>query len=57
MHPSANPSFGNARALYIIGKTSFMNMRYIFKKSIMTLAQAYIANHERYGSSFILNTL
>jgi hypothetical protein len=48
MHPLANPSFGNARALYIIGKTSITNMRYTFKKTITSLAQAYIANHERY---------
>jgi hypothetical protein len=46
-YPSANPSYGNARALYIIGKTSSVNMRYVFRKNILTLARAYIANHER----------
>ena len=46
-HPGANLSVGNAKALYSIGKTSFVNMRFTFKKAIIRLAQAYISNNER----------
>jgi hypothetical protein len=45
--PTANLSLGNAKALYNIGKTSFVNMRFAFKKTIIGLAQGYISNHER----------
>jgi hypothetical protein len=47
MYPEANLSIGNAKALYNIGKTSFINMRFAFKKTIVGLAQSYISNHER----------
>ena len=47
MHPEANLSVGNAKALYNIGKTSFVNMRFTFKKTIVGLARSYISNHER----------
>jgi hypothetical protein len=47
IHPGANLSVGNAKALYNIGKASFTNMQFTFKKTVVGLARTYISNHER----------